>query len=492
MPPRPKAFAEEETISPPLTLGQALELHRAGKLDEADQAYAALLSASPLSSDPIHLRGAIALQRGDYAGAAELIRRAILCDPSPAAYYGNLGESERRGGELPLAIHSLRRALILDPQLADARHNLGLSFVHQGNTEDGRTLIQEAIQLSPRPIYFYSLSDIGAVQEPEIAAMTRLAEPDSGLAPPERATLLIALGRALNARGDKDIAFEHILAGNAIRRDLFVYDERAAMDLYDRVSACFNADWLAGTPVGEQRERDPIFVLGMPRSGTSLVEQILSSHSAIYGAGELNLVESLAAHTWPGGFPEELAESNGERWKSFAAAYRAQADAMGAGRRIVDKMPMNFFFIGAIYRAMPSAKIIRLVRDPVDTCLSCFTTLFGVPHPYSYDLGTLGRYYRRHSELMNHWHAILPPGVLLDVDYAALISDQENETRRILAHCELEWEDACLAFYKTKRSVGTASHSQVRQPINRAGVGRWRPSPGQISPLKDALGLPPA
>jgi hypothetical protein len=230
----------------------------------------------------------------------------------------------------------------------------------------------------------------------------------------------------------------------------------------------------------------PVFILGMPRSGTTLVEQMLASHPQVHGAGELSdFTAAVAGLDGPDGVPADI---GGAELRRIGARYVARVRPLAPGAlRITDKMPANFRFAGLIHLALPNARIIHLRRDPVDTCLSCFSILFGGDQPHTYDLGELGRYYRAYQRLMEHWRAVLPLGVMLEVQYEALVGDFEPQARRIVAHCGLEWDDACLDFYKTQRPVHTASAVQVRRPVYQTSVGRWRPPEDLLRPLLDAL-----
>ncbi|MGH7030610.1 MAG: sulfotransferase family protein [Stellaceae bacterium] len=230
----------------------------------------------------------------------------------------------------------------------------------------------------------------------------------------------------------------------------------------------------------------PVFIVGMPRSGTTLVEQMLASHPEVHGAGELGEIErAVAALGGPDGVPADI---GGAELRRLGASYLAKVTALAPGAtRITDKMPANFRYAGLIHLALPNARIIHLSRDPVDTCLSCFSILFGGDQPFTYDLGELGRYYRAYQRLMAHWRAVLPAGVMLEVRYEALVGDFEQEARRIVAHCGLRWNAACLDFHNTRRPVHTASSVQVRRPLYRSSVGRWRPAEEVLRPLLDAL-----
>ena len=192
-------------------------------------------------------------------------------------------------------------------------------------------------------------------------------------------------------------------------------------------------------------------------------------------------------------FPEVVATMSGEQLRQVGARYVAAIRALApTAERVADKMPWNFHFRGLIHLALPNARIIHARRDPVDTCLSCFSLLFhGDGNHYTYDLGELGRFYRAYDSLMAHWRAVLPPGLMLEVRYEEVVGDLEKQARAIIAHCGLEWDDACLAFHKTRRPVRTSSIAQVRKPIYRSSVGRWRPYRDQLRPLFEELGIDP-
>jgi hypothetical protein len=232
----------------------------------------------------------------------------------------------------------------------------------------------------------------------------------------------------------------------------------------------------------------PVFIIGMPRSGTTLVEQILATHPKVYGAGELDDFQAAVAslrglnRARTGLGVEEL------RWISTRYLERVRAIAPAA-ERITDKMPANFRYVGLIHLVLPNARIIHIRRDPIDTCLSCFSILFAHDHFFTYDLVELGRYYRAYATLMEHWREVLPleQEQMLEVQYEELVVNFEALARRIVAHCGLEWDDACLEFHKTQRPIWTASVDQVRRTIYRSSIGRWRPHEGMLRPLSEAL-----
>ena len=245
----------------------------------------------------------------------------------------------------------------------------------------------------------------------------------------------------------------------------------------------------------------PIFIVGMPRSGTTLMEQVLSSHSKVFGAGELETFKELVGECAnrqrvPPAFPDLIALLPPEEMTALGREYTARVRVLAPeAERIVDKMPLNFLFVGLIHAAFPRARIINTRRDPLDNCVSCYSLLFTGAQPFAYDLTELGHYYRGYERVMEHWHAVLPPGVLMDVQYEDLVDDLEGVSRRVLAHCDLDWEEACLDFHRTERMVRTASLMQVREPLYRRSIGSWRRYEKHLGPLYEALGIaspPPA
>ena len=230
----------------------------------------------------------------------------------------------------------------------------------------------------------------------------------------------------------------------------------------------------------------PVFVIGMPRSGTTLVEQILASHPRVYGAGELDYMSNLAKHDATMGFPEVIYSMTDDQIRQLGTDYVNSVSRLAPyADRIVDKLPTNFVFTGLIHLALPKARIIHMRREPIDTCVSCFSKLFTYGHPYTYNLVELARYYRAYEVLMAHWRDVLPPGIMLEVYYESLTFDLEAGARRIVEHCGLGWDSACLSFHETERPVRTTV--EVRQPIYRSSIGRWRAYAHLLQPLIEAL-----
>jgi hypothetical protein len=250
-----------------------------------------------------------------------------------------------------------------------------------------------------------------------------------------------------------------------------------------------SSEFLRTAPAAGQRSAKPIFIIGMPRSGTTLVEQILASHPQVFGAGELTLFErtigDIRSSTQQAmAYPELALHMTDQQFRELGRRYLAGIERLApAASHITDKMPTNFIFAGLIHLALPDATIIHTVRDPADTCISCFSKLFTEGHLQTYDLAELGRYYRHYEALMAHWHRALPKERILDVSYEDTVADLEAVARRVVAHCGLPWHPACLDFHRTKRVVRTSSATQVRNPIYASSVGRRHAYGELLAPL---------
>ncbi len=215
------------------------------------------------------------------------------------------------------------------------------------------------------------------------------------------------------------------------------------------------------------------------------------SHPAVHGAGELKTLTDIVRgqEGKPASYPEFMAALDTASLRAVGAGYVAAVRKLAPdGERVTDKMPSNYYYAGLIHLALPNAKIVHCVRDPVDTCLSCFSKLFSDEQVHTYDPGELGRYYKRYERLMAHWRRVLPAGAMLDMRYEEVVADLETQARRLVAYCGLPWDDRCLAFHETKRPVRTASATQVRRPIYQSAVGRWRVYENELAPLLAALG----
>jgi tetratricopeptide (TPR) repeat protein len=472
-----------------------------GKLDEAVAVYRRGIALAPNVANGHNNLGTALERQGKLDEAEAALRRALELEPQhPGALY-NLGNILKNKADYEEAIALYRKSLAGRPEFADAWNNMGAVLAERGDLAEARSAYQKAVEVEPtRAAYHRNLANAKRFEpdDPQLAVMEALSRNLATVPERERIDLPFALGKAYADLKQHERSFRCLLAGNALKRSQIVYNEADALQYMQRIRTVFDPELLRAKAGHGDPAPTPVFIIGMPRSGTTLIEQIIASHPKAVGAGELfdldNIVQSLAGRN--GGalrFPEVVATMSSEELRQVGARYVAATRAHApSAERIADKMPWNFHFAGLIHLALPNARIIHARRDPVDTCLSCFSILFeGGGNPYTYDLGELGRFYRAYDSLMAHWRAVLPPDVMIEVQYEEVVADLETQARQIIAHCGLEWDDACLAFHKTRRPVRTSSVSQVRQPIYQSSVGRWRPYHEQLRPLLEELGIGP-
>jgi tetratricopeptide (TPR) repeat protein len=473
----------------------AVTLSDAGRHDEAGPLFRALAAAMPNVADAYHRLGIAAICRGERSLALELTRRALACRPDFTDAHTNLAVMLLDGEEPAQAFRHFRLAVETRPDDPVLYANLANYMRDLGRMGEEARLLAHALSLTPWDLdlhYSLAASSTFVPGDFRLVMLEEMAARESRLDSRSRLNLHFALAKAFEDLGQPDRSFQHQLSGNAVKRAAIQYDEAKMLDSFGRIKRVFSPDMLKRLPRAAVSSELPIFVLGMPRSGSSLVEQILASHPQAVGAGELPDLPTLARDLGPdqGPFFPEFVERMG------AADLQALGDAYVSGLRrrdaralrIVDKQPENFRLIGLIHHCLPGAKIVHTRRDAVDSCLSIYSKLFSAEMGYAYDLGEIGRYWRAYEDLMAHWRAVLPEGSFLDIDYEALVADQEGQTRRLLEFCGLEWDEACLQFHRTDRPVRTASAAQVRKPLYSSAVGRWRPRPEQLAPLLEGLG----
>jgi tetratricopeptide (TPR) repeat protein len=506
-----------ETAATPLH--QALALHQQGRYRDAGRLLAAALQRQPRNPALWHLAGVTAKALGEFDPAEQYWRRALQLapafaaahydlglllqqrnrlDPAIAAYrlalqhdpqmvpaLNNLGSALAKQGRLEEAVQCYRQAVALKPDHAKAYHNLGRALGEVGRFEEAWAALRQGMALVPpqqRARYYRTLSFLKQFQpgEAELAEMEALAQDLAALPAEDRVHLQFALGKVYADLGERQRSFGQLLAGNRGKRALTPYDEAATLERLRRIASIYTPQLLAAGQGQGHRSDLPVFIIGMPRSGSTLVEQILASHPQIHGAGECEEFKWLAEAA---GFPETVPPLQ-PLGQAYCERLRARAPQAA---RIVDKTLDHFLHAGLIHLALPGAKIIHTRRDPVDTCLSCFSQLFNGYHPYAYDLAELGRYWLAYDGLMAHWRQLLPPGVMLELRYEDLVEDLEGQSRRLLAHCGLEWSADCLDFHRSSRPVHTASITQVRQPVYRSSVRKWQAYGELLRPLLDVL-----
>ena len=446
-----------------------------------------------MSADPAEdafQRAYAAAQRDDFTGALAGYGEALRLQPDNAAIHRNIGVILCVTQCWDDAIAAFQRALALDPNLDQAHYALGLVLRGQGKFARAADAFRAAIRIAPRcGIYYRALVQVVTLppDDPHLRAMAALLDDPQTLSCDDQIHLEFALAHVLGEQDDPQAAFAHVLRANRLKRQTFDYDAIRTTRHFAKIADRFTANALRTPPTGANPSDVPIFVVGMPRSGTSLVEQILASHPAVAGIGEQQLILRAV-----GGIDMlDTASLGADGRARFAETYLAllhyAAGDRRAVKRIVDKDLDTVAHVGLIHQTFPNARFIHCRRSPLDTCLSCFSRYFD--HiPYSYDLGELGQHYRAYHALMTHWANVLPPGVMIEVRYEDLVGDPARQTRRMLAHCGLEWAPACLAFHQTERIVRTESAVQVRQPIYRSTTPRWRLNADRLAPLLAEIG----
>jgi tetratricopeptide (TPR) repeat protein len=467
-----------------------------GRSEEAIARYEAALALRPDLSGAHNNLANVLHKLGRTDEAIAHYRRALEVKPAYAEAHRNLGNVLLALDRNEEAITHYEQSLITAPAQAEVYNNIGSAHHVLGRLEDAYRAYEQAITLAPRKaailLNLAGLKPFTTASDPRLLALEALAEPGTPLDADDEIAMHFALGKAFADLDLHERAFRHLINANALKRRQVIYDEVDTLRMFTRIRSVFGRALFA-QPGGDPSEV-PIFVVGMPRSGTTLIEQVLASHSKVFGAGERQdfraLVSTLAGPK-SAKFPEAVPTLSPDERRRLGARYLESIRAAApTAARIVDKMPMNFLYLGLIHLALPGARIVHVRRDPVDTCCSCFSLLFTGNLAFTYELGELGRYYRAYEMLMAHWRAVLPKGVMLELAYEDVVDDLEGQTRALLAHCGLEWEGACLTFHQTERTVQTASVTQVRRPLYRGSVGRSRRYRPLIGPLLDALERP--
>jgi tetratricopeptide (TPR) repeat protein len=434
--------------------------------------------------------------------AAAASRRALALAPEDAVAHAHLGGALRELGQGATALAAYERAVALRPDAAEGWVNLAISLQEAGRADEAKAAVARALALEPGSGAAWSVhGDLKtfARGDPDLNALTALlASADTtGASQEDRLDLEFTLAKALMDMGEANEAFVRLNAANGRKRAALSYDVSEDAREFAAIAGALDGPRLARPMDGGDPSDLAVFIIGMPRSGTTLVEQILASHPQVHGAGELPTLESiLIARLGPSLSPtaraQRLAELGPADLTAMGSAYVRKLAELGPGAvRVTDKMPSNFRWAGLIRLMLPNARIIHCRRDPIDTCLSCYSRNFSRGQAFAYDLRDLGLYYRAYYALMDHWRGLLPADRFLEVRYEAVVADLESEARRLIAFCGLDWDAACLAFDQTRRPVRTASVNQVRKPLYRSSVARWKAYEAHLGPLLHALGGAP-
>jgi tetratricopeptide (TPR) repeat protein len=494
-------------------------------------AFSKAVKLQPDYADALFLLANTRVHLGAVADAKPLYKKVIKLAPDNFEAYNNLGSALQELGDAQAAIPYLQQAIVLKPDFELAYRNLAHAMVALERHEDALEVYQSCIEHceSARLYQFMgtTFQQLGRMDEARqayltaaqldpamgsayrhIAEITKLDNKDgidvikivqAGLAVPnvdEEGMMHLSFAWAKVNDGQKNYpeAFAAYKQGNDIKRKQQDYNKSANNQLFKHIKSNYNQNFLSDASNSGLSEDKPIFILGMPRSGTTLVEQIISSHTDVTGAGELSYMSDQPKQFKGGAlaFHKRFPGMGQAQWQAIAQAYLVGLNSYDEGKpRITDKMPHNFLNIGIISKLFPNAKIIHCKRNPVANCLSLYKAFFGgkSSHPYAYNLKDLAHYHNLYEDLMAHWREALP-GRFYEVSYEQLTSNQEPESRQLIEYCGLEWQDGCLDFHKTQRKVKTASAFQVRQPMHNQSVDLWKRYGDALQPLLDDLYIP--
>jgi tetratricopeptide (TPR) repeat protein len=416
--------------------------------------------------------------------AVDSYRRALALRPAYSAARVALATTLRALGQVPEAEASCRAVLAVHPDEAEALSLLGELHADRGRFQEAREVLERVIALDPGRTSAYCSLAAHRRMTPEDTAWLHGAQALLAQSLPlnERIGLCYALGKYFDDVGRYDEAFHHYRQANELTKSHGPgYDRDKLVRLRERITTHFNVERLSRLETGESASELPVFIIGMPRSGTSLAEQILASHPQVHGAGEIRFWSHAFGRLEREGLESEVAA---RLVPELAREYLEHVSALGGGAlRVIDKMPANFLHAGLIHAALPRARIIHMRRHPLDTCLSIYCQNFFNMGPHANDLADLAHYYREYLTFMGHWRAALPATTLLEVPYEALIEDQEGWSRRMVDFIGLPWDPRCLGFHQTQRVVMTASKWQVRQKLHSGSVARWRRYEPHLGPL---------
>jgi tetratricopeptide (TPR) repeat protein len=506
----------------------AVAHRQAGRIAEAEKLCAEILQREPRNADVLRFLASCATDREQFGDAIVLLRRALEFAPESVRAWIALGNALLARQDFAAAIEAFERSAAIEPGLAQTRLMLGKALAYASNYHAAIDAFRAGLDIEPdsasclvglghclktlgrtdeatdsyraaidrHPAFgeaYWSLADLKAFRfEPADVNAMEIHADDARLPENTRIHFSFALGKACEDAGEFAAAFDHYGRGNSARRARESYDPVDTEELHDRIIDVFTPEFLAARAGGGEPDPAPIFIVGLPRSGSTLIEQILASHSQVDGTRELSdlpsLIPTINAET-PGEtrYPEVLNDCANDQLRALGQQYLTVTQRHRGGLPyFTDKLPNNFSNIGLLALILPNAKIINARRHPLDSCMGSFKQLFASGQAFTYDLQELGEYYLDYQRLMDHWHRVLP-GRVLDVHYERLVGNQEDETRRLLEYCTLPWEDACLRFHETERAINSASSEQVRRPIYASALNHWRNYEEQLADLIEVL-----
>ena len=464
---------------------QGVVLRDQGRLEEAEAAFRQALELEPRHVFALNNLGIVLQRLGRPIEAEAALRQAVTVKPGHARAHVNLGNVLLDLGRTAEAIASLERACALDPGNPKAAYNLGIALQYAGRLDASVNALRRSVALKPDYAdAHYALARQGAADAAGLQAALAGAEVE------DRPALLFALANTLERQGDDDGGFAALTQANLLHRAGLDFDIGAAEAFLASIGETFDSRLFGRLRDAGDPSTRHIFIIGMPRSGTTLVEQIVSAHPEVEGLGEIDTLGRLVGGVGPSdgaAFPAWAADLSSADCRALGQRYLARLPPTPGKDRVTDKAIANLQYVGLIDLILPRAPIIHVRRDPRDVGLSCYFTRFSTGLEYAYDLVEFARYWCAYDALMAHWREVLPEHRMLEIAYEDLVLDLEGVARRLIGHCGLTWDSACLDFHTSGRTVKTASAAQVRRPVHSNSVGRWRRFEGGLRPLLEAL-----
>ncbi|MHA1544585.1 MAG: tetratricopeptide repeat protein [Alphaproteobacteria bacterium] len=443
----------------------------------------------------------VQLEKNNYEAAEMACKISLQQDPGSAeaeCVYGQICHDLDQYDE---ALGHFEKAIQLNPDYGEANNHYGIALKSVGRLDDAKKQFERTLERNEKAFGAYSnLADLQKFT-PKTKLLKKMEKLMKEAEDPDTErymALHFALGKAYDDSGQYDKAFSHFSRGTKLKRAKLDYKEDDTKAFFEDIKATFTKDIFGKDRPFEGLESEkPVFVLGMPRSGSTLTEQIISSHPQAFGAGEIKtLARSIGSlrSKFPNvpRYPAMVGKMNVNHYKLIGELYLEYINSVGGdSARVTDKMLSNYYFVGLLNLIFPKAKVINIVRNPVDTCLSAYTKLFKDDMPHSYDLGEMGRYYMMYEDIIAHWHKVLPKGYMMQVNYEDVVNDTEGKAKELIDFVGLPWDKACVSFHKSKRPIKTASVVQVRKPVYKTSVERWKNYGAKnLQPLLDALEWP--
>jgi tetratricopeptide (TPR) repeat protein len=456
------------------------------------------LKIEPKNVQTLLITARIQLRRGNLVASEQGARAALVEQADNAEALTILGQVLHETDRYEEALEVLERAVQANPNNPEALNFYGVALKSVGRLGEAREQMLEALRKNGSILGAYAnvsdLIDFSKGEGEELfSRMTEIFESAENPDADPYLPLHFAYGKALEDRGEYKAALNHYIVGGRMKRAQLSYNEAETFEFFDAIREAFPKKVFKDHPYKGLQDDRPVFIVGMPRSGSTLVEQILASHPDIYGAGEVKYLSQALGQIrdrFPSlpKFPQMMGKIGAAQLDIIAKKYlSALTGGSGSAKRVTDKLLTNYFFVGLLHLLYPNARFINTVRNPIDTCLSGFTKLFKDDMPHSYNLEELGRYYGKYRQLMEHWQKVLPKGVLKAVQYEDVVADTEKEARALIDFIGLEWDQVCVDFHKSDRPVKTASVAQVRRPIFNTSLKRWEKYGDGLQPLIDAI-----